>query len=137
MKNNRTLIVLVLLILIGVGFFIFNKINNKEEDPKSLTNDINTVLIDENLSNKEIDIDNITISDITLNEKNEIMYFKISSLKKISQIKLTIVLYDSKKLDDKQSETITIKDIEDEKIIRLDLKNQFNNPTKLKFIVEK
>lgn len=137
MKNKKTLIILGLLVIIGVGFFIFKKVTNKVEDPKSLLNDLNTVLVNDNLANQKLEIDGIKITDISLNTEEKTLYLKISSKEKQEQMTLTVVLLNPDVKDSANEKGLVIKDLQEEKIIKIDLNQIFNNPKKIKFVIEK
>lgn len=137
MKNKITIIILGILILVGVGCFIIVKGKEKKEDPKSLLNEINTVVVDDELVNKKIEIDEITITDITLNKENKELYMKVSSKKKIEEVKLEVVLLNPEVENSANKKGLIIKELEEEKIIKFDLKEIYNNPIKIKFIIEK
>ena len=137
MKNKITLIVIGLLILVGVGYFIFTRPNKTSDDPKSLLNEKNTVLVNDELSNQELTIQRIKIENITLNQTEKSLYFGVSSSEKQEDVKVTLVLLNPDEKEQANEISLIISEIEDSKLIKFDLKEIYNNPKKIKFIIEK
>ncbi len=137
MKNKIALIVIGLLILVGVGYFIFTRPNKTSDDPKSLLNEKNTVVVNDELSNQELTIQRIKIENITLNQTEKSLYFEVSSSEKQEDVKVTLVLLNPDEKEQANEISLIISEIEDSKLIRFDLKEIYNNPKKIKFIIEK
>ena len=137
MKNKIALIIVGLLILIGVGYFIFNRPNKTSEEAKSLLNEKNVVLVNDELSNQELMIQRIKIENITLNEDAKVMYFEVSSKEKQENVKITLVLLNPDEKESANEISLIVNEIGDNKLIRFDLEKVYNNPRKIKFIIEK
>ena len=133
MKNRIIIGVVIVLLLIG---FIFLRLNKKEElGPNDLGNSINTIEVSQKMPEEVIEYENITITNVTLDEEEKSLYFRISSKELIPSQDISVVLLNSKVEDSANTKTLTIKDLKEEKVVRIDLEDLYNNPEKIKFVI--
>ena len=133
MKNRIIIGVVIALLLIGFIFLILNK--REELSPNDLGNSINTIEVSQKMPEEVIEYENITITNVTLDEEEKSLYFRISSKELISSQDISVVLLNSKVEDSANTKTLTIKDLKEEKVVRIDLEDLYNNPEKIKFVI--
>ena len=133
MKYRIIIGVVIALLLIGFIFLILNK--REELSPNDLGNSINTIEVSQKMPEEVIEYENITITNVTLDEEEKSLYFRISSKELISSQDISVVLLNSKVEDSANTKTLTIKDLKEEKVVRIDLEDLYNNPEKIKFVI--
>ena len=99
--------------------------------------ELNQLSRNDELSNQELMIQRIKIENITLNEDAKVMYFEVSSKEKQENVKITLVLLNPDEKESANEISLIVNEIGDNKLIRFDLEKIYNNPRKIKFIIEK
>lgn len=133
MKNRIIIGVTITLLLVGFIALVVNK--KKELSPNDLGNEINTIEVSKMMPNEVIEYENITIKNITLDEEEKALYFKIASNQDVLNQNLSVVLLNPQVKESANTKTLTIKNLKEERIVKLDLNNLYNNPEKIKFII--
>ena len=130
MKAKFFIVILVVFALISIVVVKLNK-NGKN----SLTEN-STLEVNNELSTKVLEIEEITIENIVLNEKEKNLYFSISS-KKEKNVKVSAVLLNPSKEDSANKITMELL-VPKEKInVTMSLETIYNEPTEIKFEVER
>ena len=131
--------IIVVLIAIVAIIFVVVKINKKENnlDPNNLGSDANTVIVTDSMPNEIVEIEDVKIENITLNKEDKTLTFRITSENEYAELKLSVVLLKPSVEDSANTTTLVLKDITETKIVNVDLKNIFNDPDKIKFVIEK
>jgi len=151
-------ILLLLTVGIVLGISVLNKDDNSEdpgktnipeEKPEDLGNNVNTVEIKDNKGLTDIVIDDITISGVTINlsdkEDGTILtelFFEIkSTTTNLDDLMVTAVLLNNSVEDSANQKAILLKTEKTEdnynRTLLVDISKIYNNPTKIKFIIEK
>lgn len=133
MKNRIIIGVTITLLLVGFIALVVNK--KKELSQNDLGNEINTIEVSKMMPNEVIEYENITIKNITLDEEEKALYFKIASNQDVLNQNLSVVLLNPQVKQSANTKTLTIKNLKEERIVKLDLNNLYNNPEKIKFII--
>ena len=130
--------IFIFLIAVAAIIFVVIKINKKENlDLNDLGNEINTVQVSSSMPNEVVKYEDIKIEGITLNEDNKTLTFKMSAEKTYEEVKLSVVLLNPQVEQSANTKSLVIKNLKNTKIINLDLNNIYNNPEKIKFVIEK
>ena len=130
--------IFIFLIAVVAIIFVVIKINKKENlDLNDLGNEINTVQVSSSMPNEVVKYEDIKIEGITLNEDNKTLTFKMSAEKTYEEVKLSVVLLNPQVEQSANTKSLVIKNLKNTKIINLDLNNIYNNPEKIKFVIEK
>lgn len=130
--------IFIFLIVVAAIIFVVIKINKKENlDLNDLGSEINTVQVSSSMPNEVVKYEDIKIEGITLNEDNKTLTFKMSAEKTYEEVKLSVVLLNPQVEQSANTKSLIIKNLKNTKIINLDLNNIYNNPEKIKFVIEK
>ena len=130
--------IFIFLIAVAAIIFVVIKINKKENlDLNDLGSEINTVQVSSSMPNEVVKYEDIKIEGITLNEDNKTLTFKMSAEKTYEEVKISVVLLNPQVEQSANTKSLVIKNLKNTKIINLDLNNIYNNPEKIKFVIEK
>lgn len=130
--------IFIFLIAVAAIIFVVIKINKKENlDLNDLGSEINTVQVSSSMPNEVVKYEDIKIEGITLNEDSKTLTFKMSAEKTYEEVKLSVVLLNPQVEQSANTKSLIIKKLKNTKIINLDLNNIYNNPEKIKFVIEK
>ena len=129
--NKKILLVLLAVLVIGA---IVIKINAKD---KVEAETLNVIKVNDLMSEEVIEEDGIKIRKVSLNDIEENLYFRVSSEEELESLNITVVLINTQKENSNTSKTVTIKNLKDERIVKIDFDGVYSKPERIKFALEK